>query len=49
VKDSGLGREGSRHGIEDYTNLKYMACATGGSSPADSYTQATRPLALPTI
>ena len=25
VKHSGLGREGSRHGIEDYTNLKYMA------------------------
>ena len=24
VKHSGLGREGSRHGIEDYTNLKYM-------------------------
>jgi succinate-semialdehyde dehydrogenase/glutarate-semialdehyde dehydrogenase len=25
VKHSGLGREGSRHGIDDYTNLKYMA------------------------
>jgi succinate-semialdehyde dehydrogenase/glutarate-semialdehyde dehydrogenase len=25
VKQSGLGREGSRHGIDDYTNLKYMA------------------------
>jgi succinate-semialdehyde dehydrogenase / glutarate-semialdehyde dehydrogenase len=25
VKHSGLGREGSRHGIEDYTNLKYLA------------------------
>jgi len=25
VKQSGLGREGSRHGIEDYTNLKYVA------------------------
>ena len=25
VKHSGLGREGSRHGIEDYTSLKYMA------------------------
>jgi succinate-semialdehyde dehydrogenase / glutarate-semialdehyde dehydrogenase len=25
VKHSGLGREGSRHGIEDYTNLKYVA------------------------
>jgi len=25
VKHSGMGREGSRHGIEDYTNLKYLA------------------------
>jgi succinate-semialdehyde dehydrogenase/glutarate-semialdehyde dehydrogenase len=25
IKHSGLGREGSRHGIEDYTNLKYVA------------------------
>jgi succinate-semialdehyde dehydrogenase/glutarate-semialdehyde dehydrogenase len=25
IKHSGLGREGSRHGIEDYTSLKYMA------------------------
>jgi len=25
VKHSGLGREGSRHGIDDYTNLKYLA------------------------
>ncbi len=25
VKHSGQGREGSRHGIEDYTNLKYVA------------------------
>jgi len=25
VKHSGVGREGSRHGIEDYTNLKYLA------------------------
>jgi succinate-semialdehyde dehydrogenase/glutarate-semialdehyde dehydrogenase len=24
VKHSGYGREGSRHGIEDYTNLKYV-------------------------
>ncbi|HET9623361.1 MAG TPA: NAD-dependent succinate-semialdehyde dehydrogenase [Kofleriaceae bacterium] len=26
VKHSGLGREGSRHGLDDYTHLKYMAC-----------------------
>jgi succinate-semialdehyde dehydrogenase/glutarate-semialdehyde dehydrogenase len=25
VKHSGIGREGSRHGLEDYTNLKYIA------------------------
>lgn len=25
VKESGLGREGSRHGIEEYLELKYMA------------------------
>lgn len=24
VKMSGLGREGSRHGIEEYTELKYV-------------------------
>jgi succinate-semialdehyde dehydrogenase/glutarate-semialdehyde dehydrogenase len=24
VKQSGLGREGSRHGIEDYLELKYL-------------------------
>jgi succinate-semialdehyde dehydrogenase / glutarate-semialdehyde dehydrogenase len=25
IKRSGLGREGSRHGLDDYTNLKYLA------------------------
>jgi succinate-semialdehyde dehydrogenase/glutarate-semialdehyde dehydrogenase len=25
IKQSGVGREGSRHGIEDYTHLKYIA------------------------
>jgi succinate-semialdehyde dehydrogenase/glutarate-semialdehyde dehydrogenase len=24
VKQSGLGREGSRHGIDDYMELKYV-------------------------
>lgn len=24
VKESGFGREGSRHGIDDFTNLKYV-------------------------
>jgi len=25
IKQSGMGREGSRHGLDDYTNLKYVA------------------------
>ncbi len=29
VKHSGLGREGSRHGLDDYTNLKYVATRIG--------------------
>jgi succinate-semialdehyde dehydrogenase / glutarate-semialdehyde dehydrogenase len=29
IKHSGLGREGSRHGIDDYTNLKYIATRIG--------------------
>lgn len=28
VKESGMGREGSRHGLEDYTELKYV-CFSG--------------------
>ena len=27
VKESGIGREGSRHGIEEYIELKYMLLA----------------------
>jgi acyl-CoA reductase-like NAD-dependent aldehyde dehydrogenase len=27
VKQSGLGREGSRHGVDDYTELKYICMA----------------------
>ncbi len=27
IKQSGLGREGSRHGIDDWTELKYVAMA----------------------
>ena len=27
IKQSGLGREGSRHGIEDYTEMKYLCMA----------------------
>jgi len=25
VKDSGLGREGSKHGLDEYTQIKYIA------------------------
>ena len=31
VKESGLGREGSRHGIDDYTEMKYVC--VGGLAP----------------
>lgn len=24
IKESGLGREGSRHGLDEYTELKYL-------------------------
>jgi succinate-semialdehyde dehydrogenase/glutarate-semialdehyde dehydrogenase len=27
VKNSGLGREGSRHGLDEYTELKYLSMA----------------------
>jgi succinate-semialdehyde dehydrogenase / glutarate-semialdehyde dehydrogenase len=30
IKHSGLGREGSRHGLDDYTNLKYVATHVTG-------------------
>jgi succinate-semialdehyde dehydrogenase/glutarate-semialdehyde dehydrogenase len=33
VKESGFGREGSRHGLEDYTTLKYV-CLAGLTEPA---------------
>ncbi|HEY5945816.1 MAG TPA: aldehyde dehydrogenase family protein, partial [Kofleriaceae bacterium] len=29
IKHSGMGREGSRHGLDDYTNLKYIATRVG--------------------
>ena len=31
VKQSGLGREGSSHGIDDYTDIKYL-CIGGINS-----------------
>ena len=30
VKQSGFGREGSRHGLDDYTTLKFMKIGAGG-------------------
>lgn len=33
IKTSGLGREGSRHGIEDYMELKYVCLGGLGPSP----------------
>jgi succinate-semialdehyde dehydrogenase/glutarate-semialdehyde dehydrogenase len=30
VKQSGLGREGSRHGIEEYVEMKYVLLGLGG-------------------
>ena len=30
VKQSGIGREGSRHGLDDYTSLKYIAARISG-------------------
>lgn len=30
VKQSGFGREGSRHGLDDYTSLKYIAARISG-------------------
>ena len=30
IKESGIGREGSKYGIEDYTEIKY--CLMGGLS-----------------
>lgn len=32
VKSSGLGREGSRYGLYDYTSLKYIATRISASS-----------------
>ena len=31
VKESGLGREGSRHGIMEYVELKYLMMAYPGA------------------
>lgn len=35
VKQSGIGREGSRHGIDEYTEFKYL-CIDGLTQPAGS-------------
>ena len=31
VKESGIGREGSRHGLDDYVELKYLSFGGLGS------------------
>lgn len=36
VKESGIGREGSRYGVLDYTELKYI-CVGGIESPASAH------------
>ncbi len=36
IKQSGLGREGSRHGIEEFTELKYLCVDLGSATPATS-------------
>lgn len=36
IKQSGLGREGSRHGVEEYTELKYVCVDLGSGAPASS-------------
>jgi succinate-semialdehyde dehydrogenase len=37
-KQSGLGREGSRHGLEEYTELKYVCLGGGAESSTPSQT-----------
>ena len=41
VKQSGLGREGSHYGIDDYVVIKYLCLAVDGSGPAASATGLT--------
>lgn len=36
LKESGLGREGSRHGIEEYTELKYVCVGGLRNTPEES-------------
>ena len=43
VKQSGLGREGSHYGIDDYVVIKYLCLAVDGSGPAASATGPDRP------
>ena len=34
IKESGIGREGSRYGIDEYLEMKYL-CLGGLNQPAD--------------
>ena len=36
VKESGLGREGSKYGIEEYLEIKYLAWAASGRNGVSS-------------
>lgn len=36
IKESGIGREGSKYGIEEYVEMKYVLLSGLGSSPAGS-------------
>jgi succinate-semialdehyde dehydrogenase/glutarate-semialdehyde dehydrogenase len=43
VKQSGLGREGSRHGIEEFTEIKYVLLGGIGAETANAGSGAVKP------
>jgi succinate-semialdehyde dehydrogenase/glutarate-semialdehyde dehydrogenase len=40
IKESGVGREGSRYGIGEYLDLKFVCLDVSARTPADAYAQA---------
>ena len=40
IKESGFGREGSRYGIGEYLDLKFVCLDVSARTPADAYAQA---------
>jgi succinate-semialdehyde dehydrogenase/glutarate-semialdehyde dehydrogenase len=40
IKESGFGREGSRYGIGEYLDLKFVCLDVSARTPADVYAQA---------